>query len=182
MGFNLGQYRIDGVLFLAPMAGVTDAPFRRLCRQFGADYAVGEMLASAPQLRNSRKTLARLKFFDKECPRVVQLLGADPVALSEAFHWAVEAGAEVIDFNMGCPAKKVCNVACGSALMREETQARKILEALGEVSQKCAVPVTLKCRTGWDEAHKNALQVGHWAEEAGFVMLTVHGRTRAGAF
>ena len=182
MGFNLGQYRIDGVLFLAPMAGVTDAPFRRLCRQFGADYAVGEMLASAPQLRNSRKTLARLKFFDKECPRVVQLLGADPVALSEAFHWAVDAGAEVIDFNMGCPAKKVCNVACGSALMREEALTRRILEALGDVSQKCAVPVTLKCRTGWDEEHKNALQVGRWAEKAGFAMLTVHGRTRAGAF
>ena len=112
----------------------------------------------------------------------MQLLGADPVALSEAFHWAVDAGAEVIDFNMGCPAKKVCNVACGSALMREEALARRILEALGDVSQKCAVPVTLKCRTGWDEEHKNALQVGRWAEKAGFAMLTVHGRTREGAF
>ena len=182
MSFNLGRYRIDGKLFLAPMAGVTDAPFRRLCREFGADYAVGEMLASAPQLRHNRKTLSRLRFFDAEEPRVVQLLGADPDALADAFDWACEAGAEIVDFNMGCPAKKVCNVACGSALMREEGLARTILEKLGEASARHQVPVTLKCRTGWDGSHKNAIQIGQWAQEAGFSMLTLHGRTRLGGF
>ena len=182
MGINLGRYCIGGSLFLAPMAGVTDAPFRRLCREFGADYAVGEMVTSAPQLRNSRKTLARVKFFDAEEPRAVQLLGADPAALKDAFYWACEAGAQVVDFNMGCPAKKVCNVACGSALMKEESLALEILSALGEVSKECEVPVTLKCRTGWDEAHKNAVDMARWAEQAGFSMLTLHGRTRAGGF
>ena len=178
MGINLGRYCIGGSLFLAPMAGVTDAPFRRLCREFGADYAVGEMVTSAPQLRNSRKTLARVKFFDAEEPRAVQLLGADPAALKDAFYWACEAGAQVVDFNMGCPAKKVCNVACGSALMKEESLALEILSALGEVSKECEVPVTLKCRTGWDEAHKNALTFARAAQKAGFCMVTVHGRTR----
>ena len=182
MGINLGRYCIEGSLFLAPMAGVTDAPFRRLCREFGADYAVGEMVTSAPQLRNSRKTLARVKFFDAEEPRAVQLLGADPAALKDAFYWACEAGAQVVDFNMGCPAKKVCNVACGSALMKEESLALEILSALGEVSKECEVPVTLKCRTGWDEAHKNALTFARAAQKAGFCMVTVHGRTRAGGF
>ena len=182
MGINLGRYYIGGSLFLAPMAGVTDAPFRRLCREFGADYAVGEMVTSAPQLRNSRKTLARVKFFDAEEPRAVQLLGADPAALKDAFYWACEAGAQVVDFNMGCPAKKVCNEACGSALMKEESLALEILSVLGEVSKECEVPVTLKCRTGWDEAHKNALTFARAAQEAGFCMVTVHGRTRAGGF
>ena len=182
MGINLGRYCIGGSLFLAPMAGVTDAPFRRLCREFGADYAVGEMVTSAPQLRNSRKTLARVKFFDAEEPRAVQLLGADPAALKDAFYWACEAGAQVVDFNMGCPAKKVCNVACGSALMKEESLALEILSALGEVSKECKVPVTLKCRTGWDEAHKNALTFACAAQKAGFAMVTIHGRTRAGGF
>ena len=105
MSFHLGRHRIDGKLFLAPMAGVTDAAFRRLCCEFGADYAVGEMLASAPQLRNNRMTLSRLRFFEAEKPRVVQLLGADPDALVDAFGWACDQGAQVIDFNMGCPAK-----------------------------------------------------------------------------
>ena len=182
MSFNLGQYRIDGKLFLAPMAGVTDAPFRRLCRSFGTDYAVGEMLASAPQLRASRKTLARLQFFENETPRVVQLLGADPMSLKQAFFWACEAGAQVIDFNMGCPAKKVCNVACGSALMREPSRSFEILEALAEASKESHVPVTLKCRTGWDEEHKNALIIAHYAQDCGFAMVTIHGRTRLGSF
>lgn len=182
MGFDLGRYRIEGSLFLAPMAGVTDAPFRRLCREFGADYAVGEMVASAPQLRKSRKTLARIRFFDGEEPRAVQLLGTDPAALKDAFYWACEAGAQVVDFNMGCPAKKVCNVACGSALMKEEPLALEILSVLGEVSRASGVPVTLKCRTGWDEAHKNALTFARAAQQAGFSMVTIHGRTRAGGF
>ena len=182
MSFNLGRHRIDGQLFLAPMAGVTDAPFRRLCREFGADYAVGEMVTSAPQLRNSHKTLARVKFFATEEPRVVQLLGADPVALREAFLWSCDAGAEVVDFNMGCPAKKVCNVACGSALMRDEEHVHSILSALGEVSKDKGVPVTLKCRTGWDEEHKNAPLVAQMAQDYGFAMVTIHGRTREGAF
>ena len=182
MSFNLGRHRIDGQLFLAPMAGVTDAAFRRLCCEFGADYAVGEMLASAPQLRNNRKTLSRLRFFEAEEPRVVQLLGADPDALADAFYWACDFGAQVVDFNMGCPAKKVCNVACGSALMRDERLAREIFDRLGRVSAECSVPVTIKCRTGWDDTHKNAVDIGRWAEQAGFSMLTLHGRTRAGGF
>lgn len=182
MSFNLGPYCIDGKLFLAPMAGITDAPFRQMCREFGADYAVGEMVASAPQLRNSPKTLGRVKFFKGERPRVVQLLGADRCALVEAFYWAVEAGAQVVDFNMGCPAKKVCNVACGSALMRDIDIAEDILTALGEASRRTNIPVTLKCRTGWDEQHKNVSQIAAIAQDCGFAMLTVHGRTREGAF
>ncbi len=182
MSFHLGPYCIDGKLFLAPMAGITDAPFRQMCHEFGADYAVGEMVASAPQLRNSRKTLGRVKFFEGECPRVVQLLGADRSALVEAFYWAIEAGAQVIDFNMGCPAKKVCNVACGSALMCDADAAKELLTALGEASCQAQVPVTLKCRTGWDEQHKNVRQIAAIAQDCGFSMLTVHGRTRAGAF
>ena len=182
MSLHLGSYCIDGKLFLAPMAGITDAPFRQLCHEFGADYAVGEMVASAQQLRSSPKTLGRVKFFEGECPRVVQLLGAERSALVEAFYWAIEAGAQVIDFNMGCPAKKVCNVACGSALMRDTDAAKELLMALGDASRQAQVPVTLKCRTGWDEEHKNVRQIAAIAQDCGFAMVTVHGRTRAGAF
>ena len=182
MAIILGNHRIDGPLFLAPMAGVTDRAFRELCREFGANYAVAEMVASQPQLRETAKSRSRMIFGENESPRVVQLLGADPVLLEKAFYWAAEAGADVIDFNMGCPAKKVCSVACGSALMRDEAQAQAILEALGRASQTVDIPVTLKCRTGWDEAHKNALTITKMAQDNGFRLVTVHGRTRAGGF
>ena len=182
MAFTIGQYRIEGNLILAPMAGVTDAPFRHICRLFGADYAVGEMLASAPQLRESRKSLSRLGFYENEAPRAVQLLGADPKNLVEALDWASRSGAQIVDFNMGCPAKKVCNVACGSALMRDEALAGEIIQALGAAAAERQIPVTLKCRTGWDGEHKNAVRIARMAEDAGFSLVTVHGRTRAQGF
>ena len=182
MAFTIGQYRIEGNLILAPMAGVTDAPFRHICRLFGADYAVGEMLASAPQLRESRKSLSRLGFYENEAPRAVQLLGADPKTLVEALDWASRSGAQIVDFNMGCPAKKVCNVACGSSLMRDEALAGEIIQALGTAAAERQIPVTLKCRTGWDGEHKNAVRIAKMAEDAGFSLVTVHGRTRAQGF
>lgn len=181
MSITIGPYRIEGNLFLAPMAGVADSPFRAQCRHFGADYAVGEMVSCQPQLWQSEKSRLRLALDNEPHPRVVQLLGADPLALSAAFVRAKQIGADIVDFNMGCPAKKVCNVACGSALMRDETLAFEIIRALGQASVECEIPVTLKCRTGWDRSHKNAVTIAKMAEEAGFAMLTVHGRTRADA-
>ena len=178
MSIRLGQYEIEGPLFLAPMAGVTDSPFRRLCRRFGADYAVGEMVASQPQLRHTDKSRMRLAFVDEPRPHTVQLLGGDPAELSRAFEWACEAGADVIDFNMGCPAKKVCNVACGSALMKDEARAEVLIKALGRAAEECGRPVTLKCRLGWDRAHKNAATIAKMAEQAGFALIAVHARTR----
>lgn len=182
MSITIGPYRIEGSLFLAPMAGVADFPFRAQCRHFGADYTVGEMVSSQPQLWQSEKSRLRLALDHEPHPRVVQLLGADPQALKEAFHRAKQAGADIVDFNMGCPAKKVCNVACGSALMRNEALAHNIIRVLGQASVECALPVTLKCRTGWDGSHKNAVTIAKMAEEAGFSMVTVHGRTRAEAY
>ncbi len=182
MTITLGCHRIDGPLFVAPMAGITDRAFRALCYAFGADYAASEMIASRAELRQTTKSQSRLLFADNEPLRVVQLLGADPAQLKDAFYWAVEAGAQVVDFNMGCPAKKVLSVACGSALMREEAKARSILNALGEASRDTGVAATLKCRTGWDEEHKNAPLIAQMAQDAGFQMVTVHGRSRAGGF
>ena len=182
MSIIIGPYRIEGNLFLAPMAGVADSPFRAQCRHFGADYAVGEMVSCQPQLWQSEKSRLRLALDNEPHPRVVQLLGADPLALSAAFVRAKQIGADIVDFNMGCPAKKVCNVACGSALMRDETLAFEIIRALGRASVECELPVTLKCRTGWDRSHKNAVTIAKMAEEAGFAMVTVHGRTRADAY
>ena len=182
MSITLGQHRIEGGLFLAPMAGVTDAAFRSLCRSYGADYAVSEMLAADASLRHTRKSRQRLIFSDDDCPRAVQILGADPALLADAFDWVCDQGAQVVDFNMGCPAKKVCNVACGSALMRDEKQAAAIIEALGKVSAARAVPVTLKCRTGWDDSHTNVVTIAKMAQDAGFAMVTVHGRSRAGGY
>lgn len=182
MTITLGKHCIKGPLFLAPMAGVTDRAFRQMCRAFGCDYAVAEMVASQPQLRETAKSRSRMIFAADESPKVVQLLGADPELLEKAFYWAAEAGADVIDFNMGCPAKKVCSVACGSALMRDESQAEAILRALGQASANTGVPATLKCRTGWDEQHKNAVTIAKMAQDNGFQLLTVHGRSRAGGF
>ena len=155
MTIQLGPHRIEGQVFLAPMAGVTDVPFRQICRNWGAAYVVGEMVASQAHLWASAKSQSRFRFEESDTLRVTQLLGADPDALEKAVYFAVEQGAQVIDFNMGCPAKKVCSVACGSALMKDEAEAQMLLKRLGEAARGAGVPVTLKCRTGWDESHKN---------------------------
>ncbi len=182
MTIQLGPHRIEGKVFLAPMAGVTDVPFRQLCRQWGAAYVVGEMVASQEHLWGSAKSQSRFRFDEGDTLKVTQLLGADPDALERAVYFAVEQGVQVIDFNMGCPAKKVCSVACGSALMKNEDEALVLLKRLGQAARGAQVPVTLKCRTGWDESHKNAVTIAKMAQDEGFSMVTVHGRTRAGGY
>jgi tRNA-dihydrouridine synthase B len=176
---RIGSHELVNRLFLAPMAGVTDRPFRRLCRQFGAGYAVSEMAASNPRLWASEKTARRLNHDGEAAPVAVQLAGADPAMLAEAARYNVDRGAQIIDINMGCPAKKVCAVACGSALMRDEDLVARILAA---VVAAVAVPVTLKLRTGWDPAHRNVVALARLAQRSGVQMLTVHGRTRACGF
>lgn len=176
---NIGPYELANNVFVAPMAGVTDRPYRRLCRSLGAGYAVSEMAASNPRLWASEKTARRLNH-DGECaPVAVQLAGADPQMLAEAARYNVDRGAQVIDINMGCPAKKVCNVACGSALLKDVAQVARILEA---VVAAVDVPVTLKFRTGWDLSNRNAVEVARIAETQGIAALTLHGRTRACGF
>ncbi|AKM30070.1 tRNA dihydrouridine synthase DusB [Pandoraea faecigallinarum] len=160
------------------MAGVTDRPFRQLCKRLGAGYAVSEMVASNAQLWKSEKTMRRANHAGEVAPISVQIAGADPVMMAEAARYNVERGAQIIDINMGCPAKKVCNVAAGSALLQNEPLVARIVSAVvGAVGD--VVPVTLKIRTGWDREHKNALTVARIAEDCGISMLTVHGRTRA---
>jgi tRNA-dihydrouridine synthase B len=178
---TLGPHTLRNNLFVAPMAGVTDRPFRQLCKRLGAGYAVSEMVASNAQLWKSEKTMRRANHAGEVEPIAVQIAGADPAMMAEAARYNVANGAQIIDINMGCPAKKVCNVAAGSALLQDEPLVTRILEAVvGAVGiGPAAVPVTLKIRTGWDRAHKNALRVAHIAESAGIAMLTVHGRTRA---
>jgi len=176
---HIGSYRLDGKLILAPMAGVTDRPFRLICRRYGAALAVSEMVSSNPALRNDRTTLLRCDHQGEPEPRSIQILGADPRRMAKAARLNVERGAQIIDINMGCPAKKVCQVAAGSALMKDEPLVGRILEAVvGAVD----VPVTLKIRTGWDTANRNALAVAKIAENSGIKALTVHGRTRACGF
>jgi len=161
------------------MAGVTDRPFRQLCKQLGAGYAVSEMAASDPRLWATEKTSRRIDHASEMEPKAVQIAGADPVMLAQCAQFNVERGAQIIDINMGCPAKKVCHRWCGSALLQNETLVRDILEAVvGAVD----VPVTLKFRTGWDRAHKNALTIARMAQESGIAMLTLHGRTRADGY
>ena len=160
------------------MAGVTDRPFRQLCKRLGAGYAVSEMVASNAQLWKSEKTMRRANHAGEVAPISVQIAGADPAMMAEAARYNVERGAQIIDINMGCPAKKVCNVAAGSALLQNEPLVARIVSAVvGAVGD--VVPVTLKIRTGWDREHKNALTVARIAEDCGISMLTVHGRTRA---
>jgi tRNA-dihydrouridine synthase B len=175
---QLAHHLLKNNLFVAPMAGVTDRPFRTLCKQLGAGYAVSEMAASNALLWKSEKTMRRLNHTGEEAygaPIAVQLAGADPAMLAEAAKFNVDRGAQIIDINMGCPAKKVCNLAAGSALMKDEPLVGKILDAVvGAVD----VPVTLKMRTGWHPDHKNAIRIARTAEGAGIRMLTVHGRTR----
>lgn len=166
-------------IFLAPMAGITDKPFRKICRSMGADACVSEMTSSNPTLYHSKKSRWRMDIIDDESPRIVQIAGADPVMMAEAAKFNVTQGAEVIDINMGCPAKKVCNLMAGSSLLRDEQLVGKILEA---VVNAVSVPVTLKIRTGWDLQSKNAITIAKIAVESGIQRLTVHGRTRACKF
>ena len=176
---RLGPYTLDNNLLLAPMAGVTDKPFRQLCRMYGAGLAVSEMVASDPALWNTKKSQLRLNHYEEESPRAVQIVGADPQAMAQAAKYNADLGAQIIDINMGCPAKKVCNVFSGSALMQDEILVTKILES---VVAAIDIPVTLKLRTGWNKENKNAVKIARIAEDSGIQMLTVHGRTRACGF
>jgi tRNA-dihydrouridine synthase B len=172
---HIGPYRIDPPLVLAPMAGVTDRPFRMLCKRLGAGYAVSEMTASDPRLWSTAKSRLRLDHTGEPAPVGVQIAGAEPDALAAAARHCVEHGAQIVDINMGCPAKKVCNAWAGSALLKDETLVARILAAVvGAVE----VPVTLKIRIGWHREHKNGVAIAKIAEDAGIAALAVHGRTR----
>lgn len=172
---RLGSWHCETPLVLAPMAGVTDKPFRLLCKRLGADLAVSEMTTSDPRLWHTRKSRLRMDHAGEPEPVIVQIAGADPKVLAEAARFNVDQGARWIDVNMGCPAKKVCNAWAGSALMQDELLVARILEA---VVAAVEVPVTLKLRTGWDHEHRNGPQIARIAEESGIAALAVHGRTR----
>ena len=173
---QIGPYKLANQLILAPMAGVTDRPFRQLCRKMGAGMAVSEMVSSNSLLWGSEKTRRRANHDGEGEPRAVQIMGADPQMMAEAARYNADNGAQIIDINMGCPAKKVCNVAAGSALLQDETLVGNILDA---VVNAVDVPVTLKIRTGWDTDNRNGVRIAHIAESAGIQSLAVHGRTRA---
>jgi tRNA-dihydrouridine synthase B len=173
---QIGPYRIDPPVVLAPMAGVTDKPFRLLCKRLGAGLAVSEMTTADPRLWQTRKSLKRMDHDGEAEPVSVQIAGYDPAMLAEAARFNVANGAQIIDINMGCPAKKVCNVWSGSALLQDEPLVARIVKAVVDAVD---VPVTLKIRTGWDRQHKNALTIARIAEDNGIAALAVHGRTRA---
>jgi len=173
---QIGPYLLPSTVVLAPMAGVTDRPFRILCRRLGAGLAASEMLTADTRLWHTDKSRRRMDHRGEPEPRVVQLAGADPHALAEAARINVALGAQIIDLNMGCPAKKVCGRLCGSALLTDEPLVARILDAVVKAVQ---VPVTLKIRTGWDHAHRNGVNIAGIAESAGIAALAVHGRTRA---
>ncbi len=175
---HIGQYTLTNNLFVAPMAGVTDRPFRQLCKALGAGYAVSEMVTSRKDLWNSLKTSRRANHAGEPGPIAVQIAGTDAPMMAEAAVYNIERGAQIIDINMGCPAKKVCNKWAGSALMQNEPLAVEIAQAVVEAARPYNVPVTLKMRTGWCDAHKNAVVLAKRFEEVGIQMLTVHGRTR----
>lgn len=174
---RIGPHQLKNNLVVAPMAGVTDRPFRQLCKRLGAGMAVSEMVTSNSLLYGSSKTQRRANHEGEVDPISVQIAGADPAMLAEAARYNAERGAQIIDINMGCPAKKVCNVMAGSALLQDELLVDRILNAV--VKAVPEVPVTLKIRTGWDREHKNALNVLKIAENAGIQALAIHGRTRA---
>lgn len=174
--FNIGPYHINSRVILAPMAGVTDQPFRILCRKLGAGMAVSEMVTADKRLWNTRKSSFRLRHEGEASPRIVQIAGGDAEMLAEAAQLNAEQGAEIIDINMGCPAKKVCNKAAGSALLKDEQLVESILK---RVVDSVDIPVTLKIRTGWSEDQRNGLTIAKMAEQAGIQALAVHGRTRA---
>ena len=175
---HIGPYLLANPLFVAPMAGVTDRPFRKLCKQLGAGYAVSEMVTSRRDLWDSLKTSRRADHSGEPGPIAVQIAGTEPDMMAQAALYNIDRGAQIIDINMGCPAKKVCNVWAGSALMRNETLALAIVEAVVRACEPRGVPVTLKMRTGWSHEHRNAVTLARAAEYAGVQMLTVHGRTR----
>ncbi|HLT13794.1 MAG TPA: tRNA dihydrouridine synthase DusB [Marinobacter sp.] len=173
---KIGPYTLPNPLIVAPMAGVTDRPFRLLCRRMGAGLAVSEMVIADSKLWHTRKSRTRMNHQGEPEPRSVQIAGGDPEMLADAARQNAEFGAQIIDINMGCPAKKVCNKAAGSALMKDEKLVRAILEA---VVNAVDIPVTLKMRTGWDRDNRNASVIARMAEDAGIQALAVHGRTRA---
>ncbi len=173
---RIGPYLIDPPVVLAPMAGVTDKPFRLLCKRLGAGLAVSEMTTADPKLWHTSKSLHRMDHAGEPEPVSVQIAGYDPAMLAEAARFNVANGAQLIDINMGCPAKKVCNVWSGSALLQDEPLVARIVKAVVDAVD---VPVTLKIRTGWDREHRNALAIAHIAEDNGIAALAVHGRTRA---
>jgi tRNA-dihydrouridine synthase B len=173
---RIGSHELPNNVFVAPMAGVTDRPFRQLCKTLGAGHAVSEMAASNPRLWASEKTARRLNHDGERAPVAVQLAGADPQMLAEAARYNVARGAQIIDINMGCPAKKVCDVACGSALLKDVALVARILDAVVDAVE---VPVTLKFRTGWDRDSRNAVDIAQLAQASGVAALTLHGRTRA---
>lgn len=176
---QLGAYALRNALFVAPMAGVTDRPFRQLCKRFGAGVAVSEMVSSKPELRATRKSRLRIDHAGEADPISVQIAGSDPQMMADAARYNADLGAQIIDINMGCPAKKVCSVAAGSALLENEALVASILEAVvGAVD----VPVTLKIRTGPHPARRNALRIARIAQACGVQLLAMHGRTRACAF
>lgn len=175
---QIGPYTLANNVFVAPMAGVTDRPFRQLCRGFGAGYAVSEMVTSRRELWHTLKTSRRADHTGEPGPVAVQIAGTDAQMMAEAAAYNVERGAQIIDINMGCPAKKVCNKWAGSALMQDEPLALSIAEAVVRACEPHGVPVTLKMRTGWSQSHRNALALARAFEGAGIRMLTVHGRTR----
>ncbi len=176
---KIGPYTLRNRVALAPMAGVTDLPFRRLCAELGAGLVVSEMISSKPELRDSRKTQWRSRHDGEAEPRSIQIAGNDPAQMAEAARYNVSQGAQIIDINMGCPAKKVCRKAAGSALLADEALVGAILEA---VVASVDVPVTLKIRTGSSPAARNGVSIARIAEDAGVAALAVHGRTRACAF
>jgi tRNA-dihydrouridine synthase B len=176
---QIGPHTLDVPLALAPMAGVTDLPFRKLCRSLGAGFVVGEMLSCDPRLRNTRKSVLRSRHDGEPRPVAVQIAGSDPQWMAEAARYNVDQGAEIIDINMGCPAKKVCKQMAGSALLEDEPLVAAILRA---VVAAVDVPVTLKIRTGPDPARRNGVAIARLAEQCGIAALAVHGRTRADRF
>ncbi|MFZ3118039.1 MAG: tRNA dihydrouridine synthase DusB [Variovorax sp.] len=175
---QIGPLALENRLFVAPMAGVTDRPFRMLCRSLGAGYAVSEMVTSRKELWNTLKTSRRADHAGEPGPIAVQIAGTDAAMMAEAAHYNIDRGAQIIDINMGCPAKKVCNKWAGSALMRDEPLALEIVQAVVAAAAPHGVPVTLKMRTGWSADHRNAVKLARDFESAGVQMLTVHGRTR----
>jgi tRNA-dihydrouridine synthase B len=175
---HIGSHELPNTLFVAPMAGVTDRPFRQLCRRLGAGYAVSEMVTSRRDLWHTLKTSRRADHSGEPGPIAVQIAGTSALMMADAARYNVDRGAQIIDINMGCPAKKVCNQWAGSALMRDEALALSIVESVVAACAPLGVPVTLKMRTGWCDSERNALQLARCAEAAGVAMITVHGRTR----
>src|SRR5210317_2389361 len=172
---KIGPYNLDTQVALAPMAGVTDRPFRQLCRKLGAGLVVSEMVTSDPSLWHTRKSKTRLNHEGEAEPRAVQIAGGDPEMMAIAAKLNAQNGAQIIDINMGCPAKKVCNKAAGSALLKDETLVARIIEA---AVAAVSIPVTVKIRTGWSRDSRNGVQVARIAEDAGVAAIAVHGRTR----